>query len=348
MTDLSIDQAKEFATSAMKLMEQYDVPPTPSNFQIWYCYASGQDLDLKFAIDVLISNRRPFTPERNAEIAEQYFGVGRSSREVHEASKRLQELASTILDHVDEAKTGATTFGERVADISADAVKAKNSRTIAQLAHGLIAEVRSVTSLTSRLEENLSLTRNEVSTLRESLVKMRKEATTDPLTSLANRRAFSDYLEKAAIIAGETGEPLSVLILDIDHFKDFNDAHGHRIGDEVLKIVGNRLKQILKGQDLPARYGGEEFIAVLPNTDIKGACAVADQIRLSLCSQEVRHRITNESYGRITASFGVAAWQVGEALEDFIHRADEALYRAKRDGRNRVEIAVDPVLEQSA
>lgn len=347
MSELSEEHAREFAATAMDLMATHGVPPTPSNFQIWYSYASGQDIDLKFAIDVLISNRRPFTPERNAEIAEQYFGVGRSSRAVHEASKRLQDLATTILDHVGEARSGAHDFGERVADISSGAEAANSVKAIQNLAIGLLAEAKSVTSLTSRLEQNLSVASNEISSLRESLVKMRKEATTDPLTGIANRRAFGDYLEKAAIIAGETGEPLSLLILDIDHFKQFNDQYGHQIGDEVLKIVSNRLKQTLKGPDLPARYGGEEFIAVLPNTAIEGARSVAEQIRASLSSQEVRHRITGESYGRITASLGVANWQIGESLEDFIHRADEALYRAKRDGRNRVEYATDPVLQQA-
>ncbi|RMD88310.1 MAG: GGDEF domain-containing protein, partial [Alphaproteobacteria bacterium] len=156
---------------------------------------------------------------------------------------------------------------------------------------------------------------------------------------LVNRREFERRLQLEAQAAAETGRPLSLVFLDVDHFKDFNDRHGHRIGDEVLKLVAGKLRNRVREKDLPARYGGEEFVALLPDTPLEDAAIVAERIRSALASSIVRHRSTGETYGTVTASFGIATYCPGEALEHFVHRADEALYRAKRDGRNRTEVA---------
>ncbi|GER07558.1 GGDEF domain-containing protein [Iodidimonas muriae] len=345
MTADGLDQANEFAQSALQLMERFHIPPTPQNYQIWYNYAAGRDPELNSAINILISNKRDFTETRCAEIAEQFFGIGRGSKEVHEATERLHELATTIIKHVSTAKKGSAHFGKQVATISSDAKNVSTTEEIERLALGLIKEARVITEMSATIEKNLNTTGGEITALRRSLTRMRKEATTDPLTGLANRREFNNFLQTSAVISGETGAPMSLIMFDIDHFKHFNDQYGHRIGDEALKIVASKLKLVLKGKDLPVRYGGEEFIAVLPETPLEDAQTVAEHIRTALSGSNLKNRVTGEHYGKITASFGIAAFSPGESLEDFVQRADEALYRAKRDGRNRVEIATDSDLQ---
>jgi diguanylate cyclase len=126
------------------------------------------------------------------------------------------------------------------------------------------------------------------------------------------------------------------LLVDIDHFKRFNDTHGHRIGDQVLKIVGAKMRQMSRDVDTPARYGGEEFALLLLNAPLDAALHRADQLREALASNYLRNKATGDVYGQITVSVGVARFRATDTAETFIARADAALYQAKSDGRNRV------------
>jgi diguanylate cyclase len=123
-------------------------------------------------------------------------------------------------------------------------------------------------------------------------------------------------------------------MIDIDHFKSFNDRFGHVTGDSVLRLIGAALKQSIKGQDIAARYGGEEFAVILPNTDLRGAVAVAEQVRHKIASGELKRRSDGQCLGAITVSIGVATHQRGERFRMMIEYADACLYEAKRAGRN--------------
>jgi diguanylate cyclase len=134
----------------------------------------------------------------------------------------------------------------------------------------------------------------------------------------------------------ETGQHLCLLLFDIDHFKKFNDSFGHNIGDQVLKLLASVLRESVKGQDTAVRYGGEEFAVILPNTEIKGAFTVAENIRRRIIGKELIDRKSGDRLGRITVSAGVAQFAPGEPLRELVERTDRALYAAKNSGRNRV------------
>ncbi len=136
--------------------------------------------------------------------------------------------------------------------------------------------------------------------------------------------------------AGEAEDHSALFICDIDHFKKFNDNYGHQVGDQVLRLVGGILRSTLKGQDIPCRYGGEEFAMILPHTRLKDAAKVADAIRLAVERKRIVRKSTGEAISRVTMSFGVAEFTLGEPGSDLIERADRALYKAKGTGRNRV------------
>ena len=164
----------------------------------------------------------------------------------------------------------------------------------------------------------------------------------DGLTDLANRRAFDERLEHVVALANRTRTPVSLVMLDVDAFKKFNDAYGHPSGDEALRIVAACIGIALpRLTDLGARYGGEEFAAILPATDAVGAARVAERIRGGVERCGVPHR--DGAYGVLTVSVGIATKEPGEArdgaIEALIARADEALYRAKAAGGNRVALA---------
>jgi len=166
---------------------------------------------------------------------------------------------------------------------------------------------------------------------------LQKVATTDPLTGIANRRVFIDQAAVEMARSSRSGVPLSLVMMDIDRFKEINDSYGHQIGDEVLKEIASRAKDELRGSDLLGRYGGEEFVTLLPDTTKEQAGQLAERLRKI---------IEAKSFGfdgvelKITASFGVAEFGGdGSTYEDMINIADQRLYKAKRDGRNQVVTA---------
>jgi len=161
-------------------------------------------------------------------------------------------------------------------------------------------------------------------------------AITDQLTGLHNRRYMSRHLDNLVSNAGASGKALAFLIMDIDYFKAVNDAHGHDMGDEVLREFARRISANVRGIDLACRYGGEEFVVVMPDTDMSFAFAVAERLRKSV--ESTMFDISRPP-GKlpVTISIGIAASEgPGDSAEKLLHRADQALYRAKRDGRNRV------------
>jgi diguanylate cyclase len=192
------------------------------------------------------------------------------------------------------------------------------------------------------LEDRLTLSKSEISNLQQSLEAIRAESLTDPLTGLGNRKYFDRSIDMAVETALATGEPLSLLMFDIDHFKSFNDSYGHLTGDQVLRLVGMSLKQTIKGQDITARYGGEEFAVVLPNTALRQALTVADHIRRAVMAKELKKKSTGEILGRVTISVGVSMLKPSDDTDSLIERADACLYAAKRNGRNRVVCEADP------
>jgi diguanylate cyclase (GGDEF)-like protein len=160
------------------------------------------------------------------------------------------------------------------------------------------------------------------------------QATTDSLTGLANRWAFDEELALEWRRAERVGDPLALILADIDDFKAVNDRYGHQVGDQVLRKVGEILSSNVRQVDLAARYGGEEFAVIVPETDLKGAIQLADRLRTALASEEVE--LPNGNRISVTSSFGVAVKDALPRAEDLVARADEALYEAKGAGKNRV------------
>ncbi len=190
--------------------------------------------------------------------------------------------------------------------------------------------------------ERASIARKEESTRRENekLAKekhaMAHKAATDALTGIANRAAFDEHVSQQIESTLTHHKPLALIILDVDHFKKFNDTHGHQAGDAVLKEVAQTLAKSCGKQAFAARYGGEEFVAVASGADSSAARKLAEKIRAAIEKHSVRFE---GKPLRVTASFGVAIWDNAETAANWIHRADTALYQAKSAGRNQVATA---------
>ncbi|WP_263145553.1 GGDEF domain-containing protein [Pseudomonas sp. RIT-PI-AD] len=163
-----------------------------------------------------------------------------------------------------------------------------------------------------------------------------RSALRDPLTDTGNRIAMDQALQREVDIARRNLLPLSVLMLDIDHFKSINDRFGHGAGDEVLKTIASALKASLRNVDMVFRYGGEEFLVLLSNTTPEAAALVGERLRLAV--EELQHLVQGHAI-ELSISLGCATLLPAETLESLLRRADNALYTAKRGGRNRLAMA---------
>jgi diguanylate cyclase len=330
------EQAIEFARAAQERMARDGIPPSPENFALWYGYYSGRNLDLVRAIDTLASARQPFTPEKSAELHARFIGHDHEGRMLRETSARIQETLGFVATALDKAGQDTGRYGARLADFHEQLSADDGIGELRRMVEAITAETRAMSAQNLRLGQELESTSRQMERMRSDLDEVRREAMTDGLTGIANRKFFDLAIDQACEGAAEPGKPFSLLMVDIDHFKIFNDTYGHQTGDEVLKLVARVLKDTIKGQDVAARYGGEEFAIILPGTEVEGAVIVGDQIRERMATRRIVRRTTGEKLGSITLSIGAAQHEPGEGPGGLVERADTALYKAKGEGRNRV------------
>lgn len=199
--------------------------------------------------------------------------------------------------------------------------------------------------ITGRLEADLALSRQELEHRLKVEGELRRWATTDMLTGMANRRHFIDVAMREMPRAQRYARPMSVLVFDVDHFKSVNDRYGHATGDEALKAITRVSAQTLRETDLLGRMGGEEFGVLLPETDLAGAADLAERLRAAIAVT----RVTAPDGDEVTMSVSIGCTDIGptdDSVDCVLARADLALYRAKNTGRNRVEVAGPPCQPQ--
>ncbi|MDX2074740.1 MAG: diguanylate cyclase [Alphaproteobacteria bacterium] len=336
-----MNQAKDIeqalATASLGLLQTHRIPPTPENYTVWYHYAAGKNASLKEEIDRVIAQKIPFTVSLNASLYQRFFVTDRNNKMVDDAAitaqKMLKDVLKAVGDFSGDTQDYNKDLGHYIETISKDYGDADVKDIIKELVGATVNLKERGEQMNQRLEES----KLEIDKLRQNLQQVTSEAQRDGLTGLFNRRTFERMLEEYMATMQEQRADLCLIMLDVDHFKKFNDTYGHLLGDEVLKIVARTLTDSLKGRDVVARFGGEEFVVVLPSTPMDGAMRVADAIRLSIANKELKRKDTGQNFGQITVSLGISRYRHGvDDIPALIKRADEALYESKRLGRNRV------------
>jgi diguanylate cyclase len=332
-----IDQAEAYAQSALARMHALTIPATPENFTVWFEYYAGRKPPLRRAIDSLLAHGRDFTAQVNSELYQQFFAVGLQDAALRQVSDGLNETVREVQALVGDAGAEAKTYGRALVNITGEVVRdAESPERLQGVVRRLLIETQTAIERNAVLEQNLKNSGEQIDRLQQSLDDVRREANTDPLTGLANRKAFDDGLLKTAAQAMETDAPLCLMIADIDDFKKFNDTYGHQFGDQVLKLVARCLQDGTKDDDLAARFGGEEFAVLLPGCQLEDAVQVGERLREMIATRRLVRRATGADVGAVTISIGVARFEPGEGINDLVARADEAMYTAKHQGRNRV------------
>jgi len=326
----------QFGEKALKHLRVHEGPAYPKNYELWYTYVAGFNRQLNQALNDIIREQGKITPETMDRIYEDFLSPGRMGDRVNEVNSKFVKEFEVLMNALDSATDSTSDFGKSLTSANKELLSATGSEQIKLVIQKLVTATKEMESKTDALETSLAASKQQIDVLHDTLETVRTESMTDALTGIANRKRFDESLALEIEAANETNEPLSLVFGDIDHFKKFNDTFGHQTGDQVLRLVAFSIRETVKGRDLAARYGGEEFAVILPQTNMKAAMTVSDQMRKAVMAKELVKKSTGESLGTITMSFGVSLFRSGESAENLIARADAALYTAKDAGRNCV------------
>ncbi|NIA14471.1 MAG: diguanylate cyclase [Nitrospiraceae bacterium] len=328
-------RTEAIAKSAASLMSEADVPPTPQNYRVWFEYALGENEDLVADVEERLQRGESFTAAMNAQLYSTYFpgGDGGSSRAEDETQRILKDILGELLS----TSGFASDYGEKLEAYAQRLREARRVSDIHSIIGNLVEDTTKMSESSRRLRARLEESTAQAENLRQELQKTKQEALVDALTGLSNRRAFDIKVRETHEEFQRSGSLFCVLMVDVDHFKAFNDNYGHRVGDAVLQVVAAILKETVGNDGYAARYGGEEFVLLIRTPSISQACAMAERARRRFAAKRFKIAKTGKNIGKITASVGVALVKAEDTVASVVERADKALYLAKELGRNSVK-----------
>lgn len=331
----TIDDSRRHLRIVLEYIGKYNLSANPLNYSLWYEYVSGKNQSLNMVIDSCLENTDVFSEELAHRLYFEYIAddqVKVSELVQEELKKLLFELINAIKLTSQDYCLSENSFN----NIKASLVGDLTLKEVDKIVHHIKNEIKRLESNSASLQEQLQQATCEIDQLKSKMALYREEALIDPLTRISNRRGFVEKLENHIEKSRTSGKSLCIIIADIDHFKKFNDMYGHIVGDNILRVVANTINNSIKGKDIVARIGGEEFAILLPDTPFEGAIKLAENLCSTFDQLDLKKKDTHEYLGKISLSFGVTFYKKDESAESFIKRADDALYRSKESGRNRV------------
>jgi diguanylate cyclase len=331
--------AYTLARQTMDAMEAHKVWPTAVNFELWTHFIAAPDSALGREIARLLDSGEAFTDSLADELAATYLPKAKLNDQIRDAGDALSKELDAVGRAIETAQKSSEAYGQTLAGASKSLMETGGAAALQSTVETLLSATKRVQRENKSLEKRLSESTSQVAKLRDHLEQVRREATTDGLTNLANRKAFDEELERACSDAGDQAHNLTLAVIDIDHFKMFNDTWGHQTGDQVIRYVASVIGRVGAPPRFAARYGGEEFALIFPRESAELATAVLEEIREEVSSRMLKRRSTNDDLGAITVSAGLAELRPGESAHGLMERADSALYVSKRSGRNRVTCA---------
>jgi diguanylate cyclase len=318
-------------------MVKFNIPPNPLNYALWYTYVSDRVPELNKVLDKTVGAYGTCP----VMVSEQLFREHMLKDELDSAKdvqSSLIALMNNLHDHANETAKRTFDYSEVLQDsLSALADNTEEPRQLESIIQNLALNTEAISATTQQFQGRIDAALAEIATLKAELQRTRQDARVDPLTGLFNRRVFDSELTQ--LMASPTAHRTTLLLVDIDFFKRFNDEYGHLMGDKVLQYVGKLLKEYTREPILSVRFGGEEFAVLLPGAPLDEARQLAELLREKIQAIRIKLKKSGDVINSITASFGVAEYRAGEAADEFIDRADSALYRAKSGGRNQVQCA---------
>ena len=333
--DLIIKSAANLK-KAVPLMMKYHVPTTPLNYALWYSYVSNDIPELNAKLDNLIANYN-VCPPIQAESLYREFVADKSESSTWDVRQCIEKMLIQLDQSLTDTNSDTTQFQEAFDKTFVDIHRVEEDgcsvEDVLVLLKKLESDSKNMQRSTQFFSQSLATAKDEIASLKVQLQKSQKQALYDSLTGLLNRHAFDAELSS---FLNNDSPGLCLIMADIDYFKNFNEQWGHLLGDQVLKAVGRKINDSMRGGATAYRFGGAEFVILLPKSNLRIARHFAETLRKLIEKLSLKDKRSAETIKNITCSFGVAEFENGESLSSFITRADDYLYQAKRLGRNRV------------
>jgi len=341
VSSTSIDAPKSdpgFLT--LSFLQERGLTSTPIHYWVGHDYINGSNTELGQAVNDRIKTQKPFDTFFVRELYDEYV-ANESFRAFRGMGDDMEKLLGGLIASLQEADRSAAGYQDSLHEniTQLDTGNGHSSEALKMVAQNLLAAAVAANANNDALQKSLEATEQEAKLLRNELEKHRRDAVTDPLTGLFNRRGLEIEMAKMFGMGFETPSA-AMLVLDIDHFKRINDEYGHAVGDVVIRRIAETLNSLIPSNAVPVRFGGEEFVVLLPEACPDLARSLGENIRQTVEKLRLVRRHDKLTIGAFTISVGVAMQSVSDTFESLFERADKALYEAKSTGRNRVVCAL--------
>jgi diguanylate cyclase len=335
-------QAAGYLRQAIPMMVKYKIVPNPLNYTLWYSYYSKAFPSLNKELDNTLERYGTCPSDMSESLFLRHINNldNDNQEKIIHFQKAFSHLINDLSDSMEHNAKKTNSYSQALMTNLTELGTYDVDDAIAPVLNQLSANASAICTANKKFQGQLSAAQSEINTLKAELASSKEEASTDPLTGLYNRRVFESIYNQ--FVNDENNhDDITIIMMDVDKFKVFNDTHGHLVGDQILKFIGQLLKKECKKPVVPVRLGGEEFALLCPQLKLEQAQTVAENIRLKLASIPFSSRRTGERIPSVTASFGVAQKKSNDSLANIIERADLALYAAKNAGRNQVKLALN-------
>jgi diguanylate cyclase len=341
MTTVRYSEPKDKSAELLRLtlahMGKHTAAFNPLTFTLWYEYALGGNARLNAAIDAVVAQGNKVDDASVVDLCQKYVYPPDAST-VDQVRTQMAHLMKGVAQTASMTSNRAGRFGEQLTGLSAALASQDLGHLQPQLSEMLAGTAEMKQSIDA-LQSKVQSSQAEIERLRNDLERARGEALTDPLTGILNRKGFDKVLQAMLAKPAAEGRSHCLVMLDIDHFKQVNDTHGHLMGDRVIQAMGEILRStVTMPSATTARYGGEEFAILLPGGTRELSRQVAEAVRTRAKALKIRNRTTQEVLVTVTVSGGVAGMQPGDDAHSLVQRADDALYASKQAGRDRVTV----------
>lgn len=335
------EQAKRIFKQLLEVFEEQGISPTPLNYYVWYQYYKGSNPKFRQELDAALNDPFGYNDRLGKRLYETY--LSEDDEDDNQFDRALKRLINSVIKKMD---FWSGLLAKQTDDLSKVATELNNGEVdqqkLKQLTNNVLDTANSMKSASMDFNHDIINVQDEVVMLRQELIKVKAQIMMDELTEVGNRKAFNNTMIELTEEAKENPASLSLIMTDIDKFKRFNDNFGHLVGDSVLRYFTSIIKKGKKDNETICRYGGEEFAIIIADSDSKSVQQRAEEIRVSIESAKLKRKGSTKELGKITASFGVSTYRGdSETINDFIKRADDALYLAKNSGRNNVKNEAD-------
>ncbi len=326
-----IKKLMDIVRKELSFLIKHNIPPVPKNYERWFivfCYIKEQnrkmtDLELIGLYKELFDEEViDISEDKTDEFTEKLYDVAEKIDVI------MMDLISNITDHQKNIDKHASNLSVHKTKLTGESVN--------ETVKLILKELQELKEQNTLLKKEIANYHREIKYLQNELASARAEANFDFLTGLVNRKRFERAIEDSIKDFHKKNYPFSIIFVDIDNFKKVNDTYGHLVGDIVLKEVASIFKFYLRANTVVGRIGGEEFCILLPGVEIKDAKNIAERLRKIIENRDIKLEDGNAI--KATASFGVTQVKMGDTLKSILERADKALYRAKKSGKNKVEV----------